>query len=1184
MSIEQAHPAVLSRALPGYEIGPELGRGAFGVVWAGRHRQLGRPVAIKQLDAPAEDANLRARFVSEARLMAALDHHNVVPLYDFVEAQGLCLLVMERLDGGTLRERYRSLTPTAACVVIVATCMGLHHAHTKGVLHRDVKPANLMLSADGVVKVTDFGIAKVLGGASATRTRAGALVGTPDYMAPEQVACGALSAATDVYAAGLILYELLAGAKPFTADDALAVMYQRVHGHPVPLLERAPNAPPPLAQVTARALRRDPAHRYASAWDLATAVSEAAGEQWGTGWEHDTDVSLGISLPVATRQPGRSAAASRSRGSGLIERESEEAAMREALASSRAGTGTLVVLEGAPGIGRTRLLSRAAELASADGHVVLRACGAQSQAGFAFGVVRRLLEPAVRSLTPERRHGLHGGAAGPALDLLEPAPSGVSSAEPDEGLLRGIHRVIVELAGRGPVLLVVDDAQWADLASLRALAYVARRLEDVAAMLAVAVQAGAVRLGSPLAAVLAAPGAIKVRLRSLDERGTQALVRELAGTGVDAEVGAACHAATRGNPFLISELLRAVRSAGGAMDVVTVEQVQARPPESLARSLVARLTSISGAAMPVAEAVAVLGDGAPMRHAALLAGLTESETLSAADALTGADVLLDDARGLSFAHPLVRSVVYGQLSANARGELHRRAAELLHCEGAETERVATQLLESPPGGDTDMANVLIAAATRAGERGASDTAARFLARALAEPPASNRVDEVRLQLGAADVVTGRLESATGHLRAALAGDLHGELRTRGAIGLANALFMASDVVGALAVLEQHKQLLDAQRALRLDVEQATLGLCAVEHAPAALRRMRSYRGLAGDSPTERLAQAMASVGISLDAAMTADDAATVALRALGQGRLLAEQTGDAPPHAMAIYVLLIAERVDAADAEVRLLRQDARVRGSRSAAAIASLAGASVSAARGELGSALAHAATGLERLLELPPSPLRRRWLRHAILVLVESFVSRGDLDGARVVVQRGEADVELAAVQHARAVLRLAEGDCEGALGDFLGCGQTCLAAGYEDRVVPWRGGAAEACARLGRTEEAVTMADEFQLLARAWGAPVGIARALRIRALAGAPAGSLALLTEAAELLDGSHARLEHARVLADRGVALRHAPGQDDADRTLRHALALAGACGATVLANRCQRELDEMAAGPRPHVL
>ena len=145
---------LVEEALPSYEIGGELGRGGWGVVLSGRHRDLGRDVAIKQLPrAFAADANVRARFLAEARVLAALDHPHIVPVYDFVERDGLCLLVMERLSGGTVWSRFteQGVSMDDACAIVLATCAALDAAHAHGVLHRDIKPENLMFTGSGTL-------------------------------------------------------------------------------------------------------------------------------------------------------------------------------------------------------------------------------------------------------------------------------------------------------------------------------------------------------------------------------------------------------------------------------------------------------------------------------------------------------------------------------------------------------------------------------------------------------------------------------------------------------------------------------------------------------------------------------------------------------------------------------------------------------------------------------------------------------------------------------------------------------------------------------------------------------------------------------------------------------------------------------------------------------------------------
>ncbi len=280
---------LLTDALPAYDIGEELGQGGMGVVVAGQHRRLDRRVAIKQLSAAfADDPALRRRFTEEARLLASLDHPHVVPVYDFVERDGTYLLVMELLPGGTLRGRVAAaggFSAPHAVAVCLAAASGLAAAHRRGVLHRDVKPENMLFSASGVLKVADFGIAKVLGGPGTVITRRGELIGTPAYIAPEQVRGAPLSPATDVYAVATMLYELLAGVFPFPAeDDDMALLFKHAYEKPVPLRDVAPGVPDPVAAVVMRALATEPGDRFATAESFGVALAEAGTQAWGAGW------------------------------------------------------------------------------------------------------------------------------------------------------------------------------------------------------------------------------------------------------------------------------------------------------------------------------------------------------------------------------------------------------------------------------------------------------------------------------------------------------------------------------------------------------------------------------------------------------------------------------------------------------------------------------------------------------------------------------------------------------------------------------------------------------------------------------------------------------------------------------------------------------------------------------------
>jgi serine/threonine protein kinase len=256
-----------------YELVEVVGRGAMGEVWVAQDLRLDRRVAVKVLRAPvASDPALRARFGAEARAAARLSHPNVVTVFDSGEQGGTPFLVMELLPGRTLADELAQgpLSPERAQTVGLEVLGGLAASHRAGILHRDIKPANVLLAEDGTARLADFGIAKSIEGGDATAT--GLILGTVAYLAPERLAGGAATAQSDLYAVGAVLYEALAGRKPFTAETPFAVLGAIDQHPPPPLCDVRPELDPALAAAVERALARDPSDRFGSAGEMADAI------------------------------------------------------------------------------------------------------------------------------------------------------------------------------------------------------------------------------------------------------------------------------------------------------------------------------------------------------------------------------------------------------------------------------------------------------------------------------------------------------------------------------------------------------------------------------------------------------------------------------------------------------------------------------------------------------------------------------------------------------------------------------------------------------------------------------------------------------------------------------------------------------------------------------------------------
>ena len=253
-----------------YEVECVIGEGSMGVVYRAIDPLINRRVAIKVMaDAVAQDAGLRDRFLREAQAAGSLQHPNVVTIYDFGEVDEHLFIAMEYVEGddlGDLLTKNVTIRASDALDLIIGLLHGLAYAHKRGIIHRDIKPANIRVDTEGKARLMDFGVAHL---ASSELTSTGMLLGTPAYMAPEQITGAAVTAETDLFSVGAVLYELLAGQRPFIGDTLQSLMYSILNKTPEPLEKFVAKLPPGLNDVVMRALAKEPSHRYHSALAMA---------------------------------------------------------------------------------------------------------------------------------------------------------------------------------------------------------------------------------------------------------------------------------------------------------------------------------------------------------------------------------------------------------------------------------------------------------------------------------------------------------------------------------------------------------------------------------------------------------------------------------------------------------------------------------------------------------------------------------------------------------------------------------------------------------------------------------------------------------------------------------------------------------------------------------------------------
>jgi serine/threonine protein kinase len=266
-----------------YRLTRRLGRGGMAEVFAAEDVRLGRTVAVKLLRADlAEDPVSKARFTREAQSVAGLNHHAIVAVYDsgedFVGGQSVPYIVMELVEGRTIRDLLLNAEapgPEQALIIVSGVLEALAYSHQHGIVHRDIKPANVIITHNGAVKVMDFGIARALHGASTTMTQTGMVMGTPQYLSPEQALGKAVDHRSDLYATGCLLYELLALRPPFTGETPLSVVYQHVQDIPTPPSEASDACPPELDGLVMRSLAKEPDDRFQTAEEMRGLVQYA---------------------------------------------------------------------------------------------------------------------------------------------------------------------------------------------------------------------------------------------------------------------------------------------------------------------------------------------------------------------------------------------------------------------------------------------------------------------------------------------------------------------------------------------------------------------------------------------------------------------------------------------------------------------------------------------------------------------------------------------------------------------------------------------------------------------------------------------------------------------------------------------------------------------------------------------
>ena len=740
-----------------YRIERQLGQGGMGAVFLAHDATLQRQLAIKVLGPSAEGKASQHQLLREARSASGLNHPNICTVYEVGEDSGWAFIAMEYVDGRPLCDLVDggALPAEDAVRYGIEAADALAHAHDRGVVHRDLKAANAIVSSSGRLKIVDFGLARrtdaLMSDATtqASVAEPGVAVGTPYAMAPEQVRGGVADARTDLWALGVLLHEMLAGARPFNGATVAELFSSILRDPPAPL--PSPTLAP-LREIVRKCLAKDPAERYQRAADVRLMLEAVASGLRRRDAPSDPSVATGAPLPPS---PLLSLVIG---ASGFVGRERELAQMEQVWRRATSGQRQLLLLAGEPGIGKTRLsVEFARGRVEATATVLVGRCDEEALVPY---------QPFVEALSwyvrvcpkPELRAQLAaiGGGAelGPLIpELLRRVPDLPSQpAMNPEGqryrLFEAVADLLAQASAVRPMLLVFDDLHWADKPTLLMLRHVVRATNAASLCIIGTYRESELARTHALAEMLAdlrrEAAVTRLSLRGLEETQVKGLIDAFVGPDASPQLVHLVADSTEGNPFFIGEMLRHLTETGAFAKLHGVpgggnSATALGLPEGVKEVIGRRLSRLSEACNRMLSLAAVIGRAFDIEILEALGDLPEDRLLDAIDEGVQAQLISeapDRAGRFSFVHALIRETLYGELTTTRRVRLHRRVGEAIErlAQGRSDPPLADLAYHFVQAASADTADKAIDYATRAGDRTADalahEEAARFYDMAL----------------------------------------------------------------------------------------------------------------------------------------------------------------------------------------------------------------------------------------------------------------------------------------------------------------------------------------------------------------------------------------------------------------------------------------------------------------------
>jgi tetratricopeptide (TPR) repeat protein len=670
----ERHAIPLGTTVGNLKVERELGHGAFGRVYVARDTLIDRVVALKVLRAETEQISPeeRERFLREARVVGALKSAHIATLYHVHPLEtGGWMLELEYVEGGSLEDLLGTdvrLPVQSAVRLVRGVLSALETAHEGGVVHGDVKPANVLLDRNGEVKLVDFGLARLLAEERLRRNGEETIAGTPHFMAPEVIMGEPPTAASDIWSVGVLLYRMVGGVLPFAGDDLRTLFFQ-IQNAPHPAL--GPEVPAALVRFVDRCLAKSPEERPTNCAELRRLLERVL---------------------EPTPAPTAPSSVERAPHGDLVGRAQEVALLRETLSEAARGAGGFVVVTGEAGMGKTALLKRGEGIAREEGFLCLDASVSPGE-----GLLRPLLRAIRRSAesgeVPPAVFGTAMPAGTPWTTSEFLTTSRTLPAETRPATAGALERLLAAIASHRALAVFIEDAQHADAGEVKLLRGLAHRLRATRTVLVLAARTGAASdARGPVDALTPAGLGVAIPLGPLPIADLRRLVEAKAA---DVRLGAraADQIARRagGNPFFALELVRVARESKSGLARDT-EGSESDIPRRLRDLLARRLKALPSTTREMLDVAAV--DGVEFDGRAIAAVLARPvlAVLRALQRLAREQgIVLPHGRGYRFAPALFQEVVNAELAAELRREIHRGLAEHLEArtDGVDPERVGT---------------------------------------------------------------------------------------------------------------------------------------------------------------------------------------------------------------------------------------------------------------------------------------------------------------------------------------------------------------------------------------------------------------------------------------------------------------------------------------------------------------